>query len=92
MLRALCCDLRDMRRCALSSTSILSILLHLTLCDWSLFGSRRRRCPIRFARNRGEFELSWSFELTMLASLSADWLWLARCAVGGGCGAKGWRS
>jgi hypothetical protein len=33
-----------------------------------------------------------SFELTMLASLSAALLTLARCAVGGGCGAIGWRS
>ena len=32
------------------------------------------------------FELSWSFEVTMLASLSAEWLRLARCALGGGCG------
>ena len=30
------------------------------------------------SRNRGVFELWWSFELTMLASLGAEWLWLAR--------------
>ena len=45
-------------------------------------------CP----RNRGVFELSWSRELTMLASLGAELLMLTRCAVGGGCGAIGWRS
>jgi hypothetical protein len=28
--------------------------------------------------NRGEFELSWSFELTMLVSLGAELLMLAR--------------
>jgi hypothetical protein len=32
--------------------------------------------------NRGAFELIWSFELTMLTSLSAELLVLARCAVG----------
>ena len=32
VLRALCCDLRDVQRCALSSTSILSTMLQLTLC------------------------------------------------------------
>ena len=42
--------------------------------------------------NRGALELRWSFELTMLASLGAEVLVLARCAVGGGCGASGWRS
>ena len=42
--------------------------------------------------NRGVFELSWSFVLTMLASLGAEVLVLARCAVGGGGGATGWRS
>ena len=42
--------------------------------------------------NRGEFELFWSFELTMLASLGAELLMLTRCAVGGGCGAIGWWS
>jgi hypothetical protein len=43
------------------------------------------------AMREDNFELRWSFELTMLASLSADVLVLARCAVGGGCGATGWR-
>ena len=42
--------------------------------------------------NRGALELQWSFELTMLASLGAEVLVLARCGVGGGCGASGWRS
>jgi hypothetical protein len=42
----------------------------------------------RFARNRGVFELSWSRELTMLASLGAELLVLTRCAVGGGCGLR----
>jgi hypothetical protein len=42
--------------------------------------------------NRGDFELFLSFELLMLASLSAELLTLARCAVGGDCGAIGWRS
>jgi len=46
----------------------------------------------RSRANRGDFELFWSFELTMLAALSAEVLMLARCAVGGGCGATGWRS
>ena len=32
VLRALCCDLRDVRRCALTSMSILSTMLQLTLC------------------------------------------------------------
>ena len=43
-------------------------------------------------KNRGDCELSWSFELTMLASLDAELLVLTRCAVGGGCGAIGWRN
>ena len=46
---------------------------------------------IRFARNRGVFELSWSRELTMLASLGVELLVRTRCGVGGGCGAIGWR-
>ena len=46
----------------------------------------------RFARNRGVFELSWSRELTMLASLGVELLVRTRCGVGGGCGAIGWRS
>jgi hypothetical protein len=37
-------------------------------------------------------DLQLSFELTMLAALGAEVLVLARCAVGGGCGASGWRS
>ena len=32
VLRTLCCDLQDVRRCALSCTSILSTMLQLTLC------------------------------------------------------------
>jgi hypothetical protein len=44
------------------------------------------------SESRRPFELFWSFELTMLAALGAEVLMLARCAVGGGCGAIGWRS
>ena len=92
MLLAVCCDLVDVMRCALSSTSILSTMLQLRGADWCLFGSAPAKQHLEFCENRGDCELSWSFELTMLASLSAEVLMLARCGVGGGCGASGWRS
>ena len=42
--------------------------------------------------NRRVFELTWWFELTMLASLALEWLLLlAWCAASGGIGAAGWR-
>ena len=76
VLLAVCCDLGDVMRCALSSTSILSTMLQLTRCCLAFV----RFCAgDAYARkNRGDCELSWSFELTMLASLSAVVLMLAR--------------
>ena len=64
-------------RCVLSCTSILSTILQLTRsADWFLFCSAPALQDAR--RNRGVCVLSWSFELTMLASLSAEVLMLAR--------------
>jgi hypothetical protein len=44
--------------------------------------------PERCEKIRSDLELWWSVELTMLASLGAEVLMLAVCAVGGGCGAE----
>ena len=90
VLLAVCCDLGDVMRCALSSTSILSTMLQLTRCCLVFVRFCADAADAR--KNRGDCELSWSFELTMLASLSAEVLMLARCGVGGGGGASGWRS
>ena len=90
VLLAVCCDMGDVMRCALSCTSIWSNMLQLTLC--CLFFVRFCAGAAGCEKNRGDCELSWSFELTMLALLSAEVLMLARCGVGGGGGASGWRS
>ena len=93
MLLAVCCDLGDAMRRALSCTSILSSMLQLTRCClvsvWLLAGDAGSRAMREESR---ALDLQWSFELTMLASLSAELLVRARCGVGGGCGAIGWRS
>ena len=57
-------------------------LVHHAAADAALFGVcsvLRRRCSIQsFTRIAARSRLSWSFELTMLASLSAEVLMLAR--------------
>ena len=96
MLLAVCCDLGDAMRCALSCTSILSSMLQLTrwclVSVWLLAGDAGPGSRAMREGYRGALELQRSLELTMLASLGAEVLVLARCGVGGGCGATGWRS
>ena len=91
MLLAVCCDLGDVMRCALSCTSILSTMLQLTRCCLVFVRFCAGAADARKNRGRLRAELV-VVELTMLALLSAEVLMLARCGVGGGCGASGWRS
>ena len=63
VLLAVCCDLGDVMRCALSSTSILSTMLQLTRCCLVFVRFCADAADAR--KNRGDCELSWSFELTI---------------------------
>ena len=76
MLLAVCCDLVDVMRCALSSTSILSTMLQLTRCCLVFVRFCADAADARNESRRLRAD-GWSFEL-MLASLSAEVLKLAR--------------